>query len=85
LTGKSGDRDSHAAKKAGEWIRKVMTALGNLAPDVQATLLGQIVSAKIDVDDIEFSYVYDPRTSAPALSADHFTRNVVQIRRRRER
>jgi hypothetical protein len=80
--GDESERESSATMKAVAWIEDFMAALGDLGPDVQARLLGQSVSAGIDTDDIKFGYVYDPRTSTPALAADHFIRNVVQLRRK---
>ena len=76
------ERESGGSKMALEWIRKFTAALGDLAPDVQVSLLGQSVSSRIEVGDVRFNYVYDPRTSTPTLAADHFIRNVVQLRRK---
>ena len=78
------ERESGATTMALAWIRDFMAALGELGPDVNASLLGHSVSAQFEVGDVRFNYVYDPRTSTPALSAKHFNRNVTRLRRDRK-
>jgi hypothetical protein len=74
---------SEATVNAVKWIDAFMRALGEIAPDVQVSLIGQSVSARIDVADMRFSYEYDPKTTTPALSAQHFLRNAAHVRRAR--
>jgi len=67
-----------------EWIQDFKGALGDLGRDVpRADVLGIMVSVSIEVKGVGVTSEYDLSSEEPAASAEHFRRQLVQIRNRR--
>jgi hypothetical protein len=74
------EKESKATAKALAWIGEFVAAIGDLAQDANLTLVGEKVSVEIISGDVTYRHEYDQRTSVPALSANHFRRQVIETR-----